>query len=378
MQIFANHSRTLMLGAMTVLVGCDSATESGQNWRQGRPEAAIKVIVQPVAFEADVSRVQAVGTSRAKASAEIFPEVNGEVVSVNFTAGSSIERGQVLIRLESRAEELAVRRAEVAVRDAEQLLDRYERIDVPGAISDSQIDTARTALDAAKIDLDLARNTLADRTVRAPFSGYTGLSDIDAGARVTPQTQITRLDDRSELFVDFSAPEQVFGGVEPGDILQMEPFAAQGQFVAATVQAIDSGIEPTTRSFTVRASIDNSEDLLRPGMSFRVNFDLPGQTYPTVPETSILWGGDGAYIWTVVDDVVVRTPVDVVARNDGRVLVRGDIPEATEVIVEGVQKVRPGSRVETEAVSGDPSVAERGSGEANGGPGAANPGAVAR
>jgi membrane fusion protein, multidrug efflux system len=365
MQYTVKPSSFFLLSALA-LVACGGPGETARgDWGQGRGERAVRVVAEPVSFEADTSRVQAVGTARAKASAEIFPEVSGEVVAVNFSAGTPVKRGQVLVRLESRAEELAVRRAEVAVRDAEQLIDRYERIEVPGAISDSQVDTARTALEAAKIDLELARNSLSDRTVRAPFAGYTGISDIDPGARVTPQTQITRLDDRSTLFVDFSAPEQVFGGLAPGDVLRMEPFATPDESVEAVVEAIDSGIDPATRSFIVRASIDNGDDALRPGMSFRVNFDLPGETYPAVPETSILYGGDGAYVWTVVDDEARRTDVDVVARREGRVLVRGDITPETRVVIEGVQKVRSGSRVEVEAPSPEPSVAPRTAASAN-------------
>jgi len=352
-------SSFVLIGALALAACGGSGEEASGGWGQGRAERAVRVVAEPVSFEADTRRVQAVGTARAKSSAEIFPEVSGEVVAVNFSAGTPVKRGQVLVRLESRAEELAVRRAEVAVRDAEQLIDRYERIEVPGAISDSQVDTARTALEAAKIDLELARNSLSERTVRAPFAGYTGISDIDPGARVTPQTRITRLDDRSTLFVDFSASEQVFGGLSPGDVLRMEPFATPDKGVEAVIEAIDSGIDPATRSFIVRASIDNSDDALRPGMSFRVNFDLPGETYPAVPETSILYGGDGAYVWTVLDDKARRTDVDVVARKEGRVLVRGDITPETRVVIEGVQKVRSGSRVEIEAPSPEPSVAPR-------------------
>jgi len=347
----------VLFGAL-LIVGCLSpAVEAGGERGEQREAQAVRVVAQPVSLEADVTRVQAVGTARARLSAEIFPEVSGKVVAVNFQAGTPVRRGQVLVRLESREEELAVRRAEVAVRDAEQLVDRYERIDVPGAISESQVDTARTALDAAKIDLELARNSLSERTVRAPFAGHTAIADIDPGARVTPQTRITRLDDRSTLFVDFSAPEQAFGGLATGDVLVMEPFAEPGRAVDAVIEAIDSAIDTTTRSFVVRAGIGNEDDRLRPGMSFRVNVALPGQAYPAVPQTAILYGGDGAYVWTVRDGRVARTDVDVVTRKEGRVLVRGDITANARVIVEGVQKVRDGSLVDVETASPEPAVA---------------------
>ena len=284
------------LGAVH-LSSCSSEPEGERgNWRGSRGDAAVRVIVERVRFEEDTQRVQSVGTARARLSADIFPESAGEVVAVSFSPGQLVQENDVLVRLESRAERLAVARAGVAVRDAEQLLDRYDRIDVEGAISDSQIDVARTALEATRIDLDLARNALEERVVRAPFTGFVGLTDIDPGARVTTQTMITRLDDRSSLFVDFSAPEQVFSGLSIGDEIRMEPFAQPGQSVTARIEAIDTGIDPATRNFTVRALVDNEEDRLRPGMSFRVEFELPGQSFPTLPEASILWGGEGAYV----------------------------------------------------------------------------------
>jgi membrane fusion protein (multidrug efflux system) len=347
------HLRAVWIAPLVIamLAACSSEQAGGAPQRGGGPdrgERAVNVIAQPLAYATSRNRVQSVGNARAKLSAEIFPETAGEVTTVNFTVGSRVNRGQVLVRLDGRQQRLAVQRAEVAVRDAEQLLDRYERIDVPGAISESQIDTARTALEAAKIDLDLAKAALEDRTVRAPFTGYAGLSNIDPGARVTSQTRITQLDDRSELFIDFDAPEQVFGGLLPGDTLELEPFSSPGTTVAAIVDAIDTSINATTRTFLIRTRAENQEDTLRPGMSFRVTFDLPGASFPTVPEASILWGGDGAYIWTVADSRVVRTPVDIVSRDEGRVLVRGDLSDDALVIIEGVQKVRPGSLVQVD------------------------------
>ena len=82
-------------------------------------------------------------------------------------------------------------------------------------------------------------------------------------------------------------------------------------------------------------------------MSFRIGFDLPGQSYPSVPEASIVWGGDGAFIWAVEDGRAKRVGVTIVSRDDGKVLVKADIAEGSWVIDEGVQKVREGVPVAT-------------------------------
>lgn len=332
------------LVACAFLTACagDSGSDPAE---RGASEEAVEVILHEVSFETEPNRVEAIGTARAKTFATLYPKTGGEVTSISFVAGDYVEAGQPLLRLEAREETLAVERAQIAVRDAEQLLDRYERIDVPEAISDSQIDEAQTALDAAKVELALARNALAERTVRAPFSGFIGFTDLDKGARITPQTPIARLDDRSQIFVDFEAPEQVFGDLEIGDIIEMEPFSLSGTMIEAEIQTIDSGIDPEQRNFRVRTVTDNQEDRLRPGMSFRIVFDLPGERYPAIPEAAIVWGGDGAFLWSVENGQASRLPVTIVARREGTVLVKAPLEPGSSIVSEGVQKVREGQAV---------------------------------
>lgn len=338
--------RPWIAGAFALaLTACGASSDSAGGPGQ-RGARAIQIIPHQVTFEQEESNIQAVGTARARSFASIFPETGGEVVNVNFEAGQLVEANQVLLQLESRKERLAVEQAQVALADAKRLIDRYNSLSAPGAISQNELDRAEVAYKAAEIQLDVAREALADRTVRAPFKGYVGLTDIDAGARITTSTEITKIDDREVLFVDFPAPEQTFSRISPGDVIRVEPFSAPGTFYDAEIQTTDSSINPTTRAFTVRASIDNSDDKLRPGMSFRIGFNLPGENFPVVPEASIVWGGDGSYLWAVEDGRAQRVPVTIVSRKEGRVLVRGDISEGDWIVEEGVHKVRQGAPVE--------------------------------
>lgn len=303
------------------------------------------VIAHQVQARTESLRVETVGTSRARATAVIFAETGGEVREVLFAAGDHVEAGAPLLTLEATEESLAVRLAEVEVANAEQLLARYRRIEDTGAVSDSQIDEAQTAVDAARIALDQARVALAERTVRAPFSGHLGLSNIDPGARITSTTEIAQLDDRRVLFVDFDAPEELFGQLGLGDLVTMTPFAAGGGTLEADVVAVDSHIDPDRRTVTVRARIDNAADRYRPGMSFRVAAQVFGQAYPAVPEAAVLWGSDGPYVFALDERIVRRTAVEIVSRESGFVLVRGDLAEGTMIVLEGIQKVRDGTLV---------------------------------
>lgn len=343
-----------MAAILLTVAGC-GADEAA---RPSSP-AAVGVVVGQVDYRAERSRVEAVGTARARSTADIYPENGGEVVAVEAAAGDRVEIGETLVRLDDREERIAARLAEVSVAEAEQLLARYRRIEDSGAVSASQIDEARTALDAARLELEQAELALSQRTVRAPFAGHVGILDVDAGQRVTTQTALARLDDRSVLFVDFNAPEQVFGQVKLGESVDATPFADAATIRAARIVAVDTRIDATRRSFRIRTEIDNADDALRPGMSFSVGFDILGQRRPAVPETAILWGSDGSYVWRVIDETAKRVPVTIVNRDEGSVLVRGDLPEGSLIITEGVHKVRDGQRV---AIVGGPPRSTTGAG----------------
>jgi RND family efflux transporter MFP subunit len=129
-------------------------------------------------------------------------------------------------------------------------------------------------------------------------------------------------------------------------VVEAAPFAGGDVTYGARVINVDSRIDPAARTFTVRAEIDNAADELRPGMSFRVGFDLLSDIRPVVPEAAVSWGSDGAYVWVVREGVAVREAVTLVRRRQGRVLVSGDLGAGELVVAEGVQRMREGAPVE--------------------------------
>ncbi|MGB3806485.1 MAG: efflux RND transporter periplasmic adaptor subunit [Erythrobacter sp.] len=313
---------------------------------EGEPEReAVPVVAQPVRVMPEKLEVEAIGSARAATSAEIYAETQGRVESVLFTAGDYVREGAPLVRLEARQERLAVEAARVQVREADQLLSRYRRIEDTGALSESQIEAGETALASARVALEQAQAALADRTVRAPFSGHVGLTETDPGDRVNDTTPITQIDKRGTLYVDFPAPEAVFNALLPGQVVQVTPFSEPSRTIDARVVTTDNRISQESRDFIVRTAIPNTDDRLRPGMSFRVVFTRNGEARPVVPEEAIVWGGEGSHLFVVRGGAARRVPVTITARREGEVFVDGDLDESDRVIVEGVQKVRDGQDI---------------------------------
>lgn len=311
-------------------------------------DTGVRAIVEPLQFENVRTRVEAVGTSRALRSIELHPATSGEVTAVTFEPGQRVSSGDVLVALDDREERLAVQLAEVRLEDAQRLYDRYQRSADSGAVLPTTLDAARTAVESARIELDRAAVALDYRTIEAPFAGYVGITEVDPGDRINPDTLITTLDDRSDLLVSFEVPEALTGDLTVGDDVEVATWNSRSPTAFGEVVDIGSRIDPVTRTFVARARVGNEADRLRPGMSFRVSMNLEGTPYPVVAETGVQWGADGAYIWTVVDGKAKRVPVSIIQRQQGQVLVDGDLDEGDLIVVEGIQRMREGVDVSFE------------------------------
>ena len=339
MRIFYPPSLIALL--VVILTAC---TEQDQS---ARPDGFDDqpVLVEEVSYGHEQTFVEAVGTSRALQSVDLRPAVAGEVVAVNFAPNERVGKGQTLIQLKDDDERLAVELARVELRETRDTLARYRSSSEAGGITESELDAARNAVDRARIDLERAQVALQDHKLVAPFRGRIGLTDIDPGAWVTPDTVIASLDNRTELLVNFDLPELLFGTLMPGTEIELSSWSNHNQTFKAEVVAVASRIDESQRNFRLRARLDNREDRLRPGMSFRISARLPGNRYPQVPELALEWGGDGGYVWMLDQGKARRVPVTLVERRQGRVLVDGDLPEGAYVVTEGTQRVREGAQI---------------------------------
>ncbi len=322
--------------------GCDRGQPPEGRSRSATP---VHVLVSPLQIEPTRTRVEAVGTSRAIRSIELHPATSGEVAAVHFEPGQRVSKGDLLVELDKRDERLAVDLARVRVEDAERLLERYRRSGSSGAVLPTQLDAAETAVETARIELERAQVALDDRTIRAPFDGYVDVTEVYPGDRINPDTVITTLDDRSALLVSFDVPELMIRELETGGEVDLSMWNFADRKFRGTVTEIGSRIDPATRTFVARATVDNASDALRPGMSFQVSVSVEGATKPVVSETAVQWGADGAFIWTIVDGRAVRVPVRIVQRQQGRVLIETDLEPGSPIVVEGVQRMRDGIEV---------------------------------
>ncbi|MFV1852824.1 MAG: efflux RND transporter periplasmic adaptor subunit [Thalassospira sp.] len=332
---------------ITALVSPDAQPQQAQQRGSGGNggDRSLPVIAEYASLMDEKTVVESVGTGKSALGVSIYPAVSGEVADVLVRAGDKVAKGQVLVILNSERERLARDLAAVQAKDAQQLLARYEQARPLGAVAESEVDSARTALAEARIALDQAEVDLADRTILAPFDGIVGIPQIEPGDRVDSSTVLVTLDNIESILVDFEVAETRFDNVRAGQSVRVETWSLPGETFTGVVESIASRIDPDSRTFSVRARVPNPNSRLLAGMSFAVYVDIEGKQYPSVAEISVLWGDGGTYIWRIEDEKVSRVPVRIVKRTNGRILLDGDIAKGDLIVVEGVLRLRPGRTV---------------------------------
>lgn len=291
-------------------------------------------------------RLTAIGTGRALSSVIVTPFTSGRLTEFLVDHGGRVEAGDIIARLDSEAEEIALDRARIALDDARARFERINALRASNTATQVQLNDAQIALRNAELAVRDAELSLERRSIVTPISGVVGILPVSAGNYITSQTEVATVDDRSRIVIEFWVPERFAGAIAIGQPVTARAVARPDAPYGGRISALDNRIDTQSRTLRVQASIDNADDGLRAGMSFQVELRLPGDRYPSVDPLAVQWGPEGAFVWTVENGEARRTPVRIVQRNTDSVLVSGDFGTAGAVVIQGVHAVREGAALD--------------------------------
>lgn len=331
-------------GLVAVLSPAGKAESEGQAPRNAFGDASL-VVTQPVALALVNDRLNAIGDGEAIRSVTVTPYATGNLTDVLVASGERVKQGQVIARLDSDEQRIAADQARVSRDLAAQKLTRLESLRNASAVSTADFQDAESGLKAAELALQNAELNLRRRAIVAPYSGIVGIISVNVGDYVTTTTQIARIDDRSEILVDFWVPERFATSVRVGEDIAAVAIARPGEVFKGKVQAVDNRIDQESRTLRVRAQVDNPDDLLRAGMSFQVTMSFPGERYPSVDPLAVQWSAEGSYVWRISGGRAERVDVQIIQRNPDKVLVNAELAEDDQVVTEGTQHLNAGSEV---------------------------------
>ncbi|OEY65708.1 efflux RND transporter periplasmic adaptor subunit [Marinobacter sp. X15-166B] len=298
---------------------------------------------------------KAVGSVKAFNGIEVANEVPGVVESVHFESGDVVRQGDVLLRLDAAIDEasLSTRKAEAVL--AQQEYQRIANLLPKRAVSQSQFDEAKANFDAAQARVNESEAQLSKKIIRAPFDGTLGLRMVDRGQYLPTGTAIVEINMLDPIYVDYTLSEKDLGLVRTGYDVVVTVAALPGQPFTGKVSAINTSVNPETRTVRVRATLANPDKALKPGMFATVLTRQPEQReVVTLPQTAISYNTYGDYVFRIEEDdqgelVVNRAAVTTGEVRDGRVAVTEGLQVDDQVVAKGLLRLRAGQRVSIQA-----------------------------
>jgi len=305
------------------------------------------VVTEAAQWREILGQIEAIGTTQANESVTITAKVTDTVNKVRFEDGGYVNQGDILVELTNLEETALLAEASANLNDTRTQLQRLENLLRQRTVPVSQVDEARARFAAAEARYQSIVARLADRLIRAPFGGVLGFRQVSEGTLITPGTAITTLDDIAVIKLDFSLPEVYLNLLRPGMTIEATSPAYPGRVLPAEVRTIGSRVDPVTRAATIRAHIDNSELLLRPGMLMTVALTTARRQALMVPEDALIQRSSDVYVYRVDAGVATMQAVRHGARYRGWVEILDGLEAGETVVTEGVIKVRDGSAVRT-------------------------------
>jgi membrane fusion protein (multidrug efflux system) len=331
-----------------VFAKVNEESTGGSGFRGGFGSAPV-VGLSIVEMRIIADQIESVGTSVANESLDLTAKVTEIVFNVNFEDGDFVEKGKVLVELVNADEASRLAEAQANVDDALRQLERVGNLSARNLVASTELDTARTNVETAKARLEGVMVAMEDRLVRAPFAGYLGFRNISDGTLLTPNSVISTLDDISIIKLDFTIPEMYLANVKDGQIIEARSIVYGDQVFKGTVSNVGSRINPVTRGVSVRATIDNADLQLRPGMLMTVSLALNAKKALVVPERAVIAAQGIQYAFTVDgENKVTRKEVTLGRRRGGIVEIVSGLEEGEQVVSDGTFRMRPGITVRIE------------------------------
>ncbi len=336
--------RLLPLLLLPVL-GCKKGGPAGA---AGGGEAyAIQVVAVAARQQAVSETVSLIGSVTPNESIEVLSEADGLVKEIGFAEGQHVEKGSLLVALEETKLAAQLAEAEANLQLARTSFERVKQLFNGKLISQQEYDQAAGFFAVNEAGVNLKRRLLLDARVTAPFGGTTGARRISPGQVITKSTPLTVLVDLDTVKVEMSVPERYLSQVATGQTLEFKVAAYPKDVFKGEVYFISPQLNEGTRTALVKSRIANADGRLKGGMF--ANLDLRLQLRESalvIPEPAIINNGDTTMVFALnSSNIATMKPVKIGLRLAGKAEVLSGLTAGEMVVVEGVQKLRPGASV---------------------------------
>lgn len=312
-------------------------------------EPILRVATHVVTPEVLVERFATTGTIRANEQVEVVSEISGKVVEIFFEEGSGVREGQMLVQIDDAGLQAERERIVHRLDLAERRENRQQELFEDGFLSQEEFDSAQSQANVLRSELRIVDVEIEKTQIRAPFRGTVGLRFVSLGSYVTSQTRIASLQDVESVKIDFSVPERYSQKVRVGSEIQFL-IAGSAEPFSGTIYAAEPSVDPETRSLALRARCPNPNGLLVPGSFANVEIAVREvEDALAVPSIAVIPELGGEKVFVVEDGRAAPRSVTTGLRSADQVEITFGLEPGDRVITSGIQLLRAGSAVESEA-----------------------------
>ncbi|HEX3861556.1 MAG TPA: efflux RND transporter periplasmic adaptor subunit [Stellaceae bacterium] len=305
---------------------------------------------------------EGIGSLAAVRQVTISPEVAGRITKLLFQPGAEVQAGDPLLQLNDAPDQGDLANFQAQARMATLSLQRAQILAQRQVGSQENVDQAQTQLDQMRAQIAKTQAIIAQKLVKAPFTGRLGVQQIDLGQYLSAGAPIATLTDLKELYVNFTLPSTMRSEISLGQTVNVTADAFPGRTFTAKITTIEPQIKADTRTMMLQATMANPKDELLPGMFVNADVVLPPEPdRVVVPETAVDYTLYGDSVYVIRQDgqdangkpvmKAFRTPVKTGTRWHDKVAILSGIEPGTQVVAAGQVKLQDGSAV---IVTGNP------------------------
>jgi len=330
-----------MLLSALFISACNQQQEQAPQQHRQQP-----VVVLPAYAIALNSRLETQGTALANESVIITSKVTGTIEEINFSDGQSVKQGDVIARFDQDEEQALLDTAMIQLAEHQREIRRLNSLIKRHAAPQRTLDERKTLAAVTASTIKQIKARIDELTLRAPFDGKLGIRQVSPGALILPGTVITTLDQTDPIKLDFTVAATQLQHITIGTPLNARSSALDGLLFEGAITSMHSRIDPVTRTMLLRASLDNREQRLIPGMLMNIELHLFERQGMVVPEESITQKQDQHFITIIqADNKAEIRPVKIGQRYNGFVEVTDGLKLGELVVVRGMGFIKSGADV---------------------------------
>lgn len=363
----AIHSSLLALSLAVFLTGCDSS-------KTAQVQALPSIVATRVVSEQIMPTQEFVGRTEASKNVFINSQVSGLLLSRKFKEGSRVNKGDILFEIDPLKFQKQVTQYQAMLKQnqasfelAQNNFNRGKKLVATGAISETDYDQLKTRkleseqqLEQTSSALEEANLNLSYATVRAPVSGRIGKAMVAEGDLLTPERKLANIVQINPMWVSFQIAETKLNEIQQ---LNAEQVAASpkisdldvrlrfssGEYYRETgnIDFFDNHVDATTGTYSLRATFDNEDYTLLPGQYVKVEVaNAITKEAIVIPQQAVQEDQEGHFVMVVNADNIIEKRLLKLGNRYG---IQWEVKEGLEnndsVVVEGLQRIRPGLEV---------------------------------